>query len=380
MPNFFEDDNGYVTFPDTPLSRAGVFPYLGKEIAPELEPDKIYHVYRPESELNNPETIESFKLSPWFPRHEMAGDGFTDAEAIGVQGTTGQDVQYIDGVGLVATVKTFGTRLKAAIRSGLRELSCGFRCSWDIISGTTPDGVNYDVVQRNIRGNHLASVDEGRMGSQFSVAMDRACLALDNLNEGENMTIEELMAKVREAQPAKEELAKLYAEIGAMLEEGKEPEPVEPEMDADPDADPVEPVAEDADDPAMDADEDKSKEGSGMDELKKTIKALQAEVKTLSGSAVDAASIERAITDKQNLLAELEPVAGKIDGTGLDAAGVAKKAADILGIACDSSSAIAAVRGYLHASKTRKTTVDNGSAQDAATATDVTKQLDEMGL
>lgn len=397
MPDYIEDENGYVTFPGTLLSRAGVFPYLGREIDPAgkmgLSPDAAYNVYRPESELNNPETIESFKLSPWFPRHEMAGDDFTAAEEIGVQGTTGQDVQYIEGKGLAGTVKVFGTKLKAAIRAGLRELSCGFRCSWEVVSGTTPDGVKYDVVQRNIRGNHLASVDEGRMGSQFSVAMDRACIALDNLKpEGATMTLEEMMEKVREAEPAKEELAKLHAEIGKMLGDG-EGEGGDPKDPADPavgdeDDDPVDPALDEGDDPkdptAADADKDKAmdedKGKTAMDAMAKTIKRLEDQVTKLSGNALDAATIEKQIEAKQGLIRELQPVVGKIDGTGLDANGVAKKAADILGIACDSKSALASVRGYLHARQNTQTTVDRGAAQDAATATAVTSKLDEMGL
>jgi hypothetical protein len=387
MPKYIEDQNGYVTFPDTPLSKPGVFPYLGREIGPELEPDRIYNVYRPESELNSAETIESFKLSPWFPRHEMAGDEFTSAEEIGVQGTTGQDVRYIDGMGLVATVKTFGTRLKAAIRSGMRELSCGFRCSWDVVSGTTPDGVKYDVIQRNIRGNHLASVEEGRMGAGVSVAMDRACIALDKLNDGETMELDEMLAKVRDAEPAKEELRKLFDEIKAMLgdhvDDMVENEPGEDSYDEDMDANAMDmdddkAMDMDKDDAAMDEDDDKPK--AAMDAMAKTIKRLEVQIKTLSGKALDAATIERHINDKNSLLKDLEPVVGKIDGTGLDAAGVAKKAAAVLGIACDSGSALASVRGYLHAHSKPASTIDRGTAQDSAASIAVLKTLDEAGL
>ena len=371
MPEYYEDENGYVTFPNTMLSKPGVFPYLGREISPELDPDRVYNVYRPESELNNPETIESFKLSPWFPRHEMAGESFTAAEDIGVQGTTGQDVHYKKGAGLVGTVKTFGTSLKSAIQAGLRELSCGFRCTWDIVGGTTPDGLRYDVVQRNIRGNHLASVEEGRMGSQFSVAMDRACIALDSLTieEGLEMTLEEMLQKVRDAEPAKEELAKLYAEIGAMLGDGEQAVAAGAE----------EAVAAGAEKPEEEG-EGKVYDSEAMDAMAKTIAGLQKQVKQLSGKAMDSDTIERQITEKQNLVKELEPVIGRIDGTGLDAAGVAKKAAEIIGIACDSGSALAAVRGYLHARKNAGTTIDSGTAQDAASAAAVVSKLEEMGL
>ena len=368
MPNYQIDENGYVTFPDTPLSKPGVFEYLGREISPELEPDRVYKVWRPESELNNPTTIESFKLSPWFPRHEMAGDKFTAAEEIGVQGTTGQDVRYQHGIGLVGTVKTFGTRLREAIKTGLRELSCGFRCVWDLTSGVTPDGVPYDVVQRDIRGNHLASVDQGRVGAEVSVAMDAAHIALDNVNlEGTTMTLEEMLQKVREAEPAKEELKKLYAEIGAMIGD----EPAQPETEEVEDEEVAEemPAEDECEKPAMDA------------ATVKRIADLEATVKRLEGNAVDANAVEAAINAKNDLIAKLAPHVGRIDGSGLDANAVAVKAAEILGIACDSGSALAVVTGYLHAAKNEGTTVDKGHAQDAkAASAAISKTLDELGI
>src|SRR5271163_4248416 len=69
-----EDQNGWTLIKDNPISKVGVFPYLGKQIDPHgdkgLEEDKIYYVYRSEKELNNEETINSFKLVPWVDDHE----------------------------------------------------------------------------------------------------------------------------------------------------------------------------------------------------------------------------------------------------------------------------------------------------------------------
>lgn len=63
------DVNGWPEIKNNPLSRVGVFPYSGRQISPELEPDKIYMVYRPEEELANPACIDSFKLLPWVDEH-----------------------------------------------------------------------------------------------------------------------------------------------------------------------------------------------------------------------------------------------------------------------------------------------------------------------
>ena len=93
---YTEDENGYITIHKNPISKAGVFQYLGKSISPDLEPEKVYNVWRPEEELNNPETIESFRLTPWIPEHVMLGKGagFKPAEVVGVQGVTGETVEF----------------------------------------------------------------------------------------------------------------------------------------------------------------------------------------------------------------------------------------------------------------------------------------------
>lgn len=74
------DINGWAEIKGNPISKVGVFPYLGSQIDKSLIPDKIYQVYRPMEELNNPETINSFKLVPWTDEHEMLGKGMTPAE------------------------------------------------------------------------------------------------------------------------------------------------------------------------------------------------------------------------------------------------------------------------------------------------------------
>lgn len=164
------DLNGWAEIRDNPISKVGVFPYYGRDISPELEPDKIYNVYRPEEELKDPETIESFKLLPWTDEHAMLGDeenGMMPAEKKGIHGVVGEDVYYDDGY-LKGNIKIFSTKLNDLIDKGKKELSIGYRCLYDIVSGSYK-GKRYDAIQRNIRGNHLALVDEGRSGSDVAV-------------------------------------------------------------------------------------------------------------------------------------------------------------------------------------------------------------------
>ena len=371
MPRYTEDQNGYITFNDNPISKSGVFPYLGSSIDPDgskgLDPDTVYNVYRPESELNNPETIESFKLSPWIPGHEMLGTDFTPAEDVGVQGVTGERVYFKNGT-LYSNLRMFGDSLKAAIRAGLKELSCGFRCAWDIVSGVTPDGVHYDVIQREIRGNHLASVPEGRMGSDVSVAMDRAVFALDNLDielkpDGGTMTLEEMMAKIKEAQPAKQELEKFLAEATALLNGGSSEE-VETEVEVS-DMEEVDVKAEDYEEVEAKA-EDKEEVDAKASVMDEQIKSLQSQVKKLTAMAMDSKSVEKKINAKNDLVNKISKLGVHIDSVGMDESDVAKEAVKKLGIACDSGEELAILKGYLAHNRTEQTTADRGFAQDAA--------------
>lgn len=161
------DVNGWAEIKGNPISKVGVFPYSGSQISAELEPDKIYMVYRPYEELSDPKTIDSFKLIPWTDEHTMIGDGLTPAEQKGVHGVIGEDIYIEDGY-LKGNIKVFSEKLANLINSGKKELSIGYRCIYSPESGLF-NGEPYDFVQREIRGNHLALVDEGRSGHEVAV-------------------------------------------------------------------------------------------------------------------------------------------------------------------------------------------------------------------
>ncbi len=361
---YTEDENGYITIPNNPISKSGVFQYLGSSISPELDPETVYNVWRPEEELNNPDTIESFRLTPWIPEHIMLGTGFTPAEVVGVQGVTGETVEFNNGT-LYSKLKLFGEDLKKLIRAGLKELSCGFRCAWEIKSGMTPTGEKYDVIQRQIRGNHLASVEQARMGSDVRVAMDKAVFALDSLDfnpkpNGETMTLEEAMAKIAELE------AKLADTKAEDAEEEKDPKAEDMEEE--------EKKAED-----MEEEKDKEKSGAMDAAIAKALAPLRKEISTLKSQAMDGNGMIKAFAVKQELANQVSAVVGAFDHADMDANGVAKYALKKMGIACDSGQELPMLKGILHARKTPTFTVDNGHAKDGA---DVTKSetLDKAGL
>ena len=171
------DSNGFWTIKNNPITRTGVFPYLGRQISSELEPNKIYYVYRPIEELTNPETVESFNGVPFINDHEMVGDGFTPYDKRPAGGTLLNP--QIESNGLNGDLRIYSEELKDAIARGKKELSLGYLCDYELTSGVF-DGQKYDAIQRNIRGNHIALVKKGRMGSDVRV-YDRA-ITMDSLD------------------------------------------------------------------------------------------------------------------------------------------------------------------------------------------------------
>jgi len=160
---------------DNPITKTGVFPYLGAQIGQhDLEPNKIYYVLRPAEELFKPETVESFNGLPITIEHAMLGpetQGLTKPEDKGIDGVTLESAHQ-SGDKLLNNIRLFSEQIKDAVNSGKKELSAGYYCDFVPESGTY-NGQHYDFVQRNIFGNHIALVDKGRSGSDIRV-MDNA--------------------------------------------------------------------------------------------------------------------------------------------------------------------------------------------------------------
>ncbi len=167
------DANGWWIIKNNPLSKVGIYPYLGKQIDDSLEPNKVYRVYRPASELLNEKTVKSFNLVPLINDHEMLGKDFKPAEKKGIDG-----IIYNPRVAhknmLIGNIKIYSQKMMRDIKNGKKELSMGYTCTYDLTPGDW-DGQHYDVVQRDLRGNHVALVDKGRMGSDVRVYDKHIC-------------------------------------------------------------------------------------------------------------------------------------------------------------------------------------------------------------
>lgn len=341
------DLNGYVEIKGNPISKVGVFPYLGSEIgAPE--PDRVYRVYRPAEELSNPETIASFRLMPMVDEHSMLGgedQGLTPAEHKGVQGVIGEEV-YFDPPYLRGNLKLYSEAAKGMVRSGVkRELSPGYRCKYEFTPGTF-DGEQYDAVQRMIRANHLALVEEGRTGPDVAV-LDSLRFALDSNQLKEAVMADEMtgggesLAKIKELIEQLKPLLAEQAEAQALLAElglgGMVEEVVEaPEVvDEDPAKD-----AEDEEEPVVVQDEDKE----AMDAMRKQLKALEAKLAT----AQDSGNFIAQIADRDALASKVSAFVGTFDHARMTPEQVAAYGVQKLGIPCQKGQERIALDAWMH--------------------------------
>ena len=195
-----KDENGFLHVALTPISKATVNPYLGKEIEGSkehgFEPDKIYYGLRDPDELAK--GAGTFNGLPLLLEHHP-----TDAENLPkewVVGSMGTDAvfekPYLKNSLTVTDAQAIGF-----IEDGTaKEISCSYRFTPDFTAGEyiESDGskVHYDFIMRDIKGNHVALVPEGRAGHDVKVAdgID-AVKYIANEERRSNMPIDDFIAK-----------------------------------------------------------------------------------------------------------------------------------------------------------------------------------------
>ena len=324
MSKLADDYNGFVAVEKRPISKVGVFDYLGSSIGAD-DPNKIYRVYRPAEELSNQDTIDSFKLVPLIDDHEMLGTDGTPAEDKGVQGTTGEDI-YFDGDTLFGNLKVYTNALKTLIDGGKKDLSLGYRCEYDFKEGVF-NGEKYDAIQTKLRGNHVALVDNGRMGKEVSVC-DSAIITFDNndlITKGDKPKMDEELKKM---------LSELTAKVDALSEKIK-----------------VEEVVEDADEVVEDTKEAEDKEVVEDTEAEEKKAAdMEEEKKKVAQDAMDAKiALKEEFKSRDKLASEISKVVGSFDHLDMDFKEVVAYGLDKIDIKADKGQELATLKGYLAA-------------------------------
>lgn len=364
------DGNGWFEIKANPISKAGIFPYSGRQLGlTGPDADRIFQVLRPPEELGDPECVESFKLLPWIDDHVMLGpvaqemtDRALPAEKKGVQGVIGEEVFYKDGT-LYANIKAFSSTLAALIEAGKRELSAGYRCIYDMTAGVW-NGLRYDAIQRKIRGNHLALVAEGRMGpdvavmDHFTFTFDAKELEMAEENKGGegggagSMTLEQVASLVGELAPQVAKLTEAFAKLspGAAT-------PAATEVDNDS-------LGGDKGAPAAGATATETATAPGAGNPNKG----EGGEGTPAGSGMDERAFVARIAKRDDLAAKISQHVGTFDHKSMTLDDVVAYGCDKLGIKADKGHEAAMLAGYLQA-KPAGTPAASVSGMDAATAT-----------
>lgn len=220
-----KDENGFLHVALTPISKATVNPYLGKEIPFSdehgFDPEKIYYALRPADELEK--AANTFNGLPLLlEHHEINAENPAKEWVVGSVGTDAVfEAPYLKNSMTVTDAQAIGY-----IEDGqAAEISCCYSYDPDFTSGefTEVDGskVHYDLIMRNIKGNHVALVPEGRAGHDVKVADSMNAVKYSNENERRKnsmmngIPIDEFLAKFmplasdEEKAAAKAELEKM---------------------------------------------------------------------------------------------------------------------------------------------------------------------------
>ncbi len=182
----FDPENGQLRIERSPISKATVNPYYGKEIPKSeelgLTPDRVYYMLRDPGELA--------KAAPTFRTKELLfkhiGVSADNPQQEHIAGTTGSNITF-EAPYLMADLSVWDADAIAGIQTGtLRELSCSYSFRADMTPGVY-EGQHYDGVMRDIQGNHVALVKAGRAGSDVRAA-DKAIeiFALDEFEESKH--------------------------------------------------------------------------------------------------------------------------------------------------------------------------------------------------
>jgi hypothetical protein len=184
MPQIFDNvpltgtrltQDGYL-IADVKAGRVGIQQYAGVEVdRPDLD---VVRVYRSEEEVFKDEAMASFTSLPVTIDHPPSLVSAKTWRHFAV-GFTGESVARDGGYIRVPLALKDADAISRVTTGDKRELSFGYTCDLDFTAGKTADGKEYDAIQRNIRGNHLAIVSAGRAG--------RDCRIGDGSLEGNKM-------------------------------------------------------------------------------------------------------------------------------------------------------------------------------------------------
>lgn len=165
------DENGFIHVDWSPILKAGILEYMGKELLADgsdevdgvrVDPDKIYKVYLSEEELEKGK--DTFCGLPLLDDHKWMGVDGDDPKG-NQQGSIGSQTK-IEGGALYAPLSFTGYEAIDDLEEHRKEeLSSSYT---NRLTAAKP-GADYDFVATDIKGNHVALVERGRCGPDVRV-------------------------------------------------------------------------------------------------------------------------------------------------------------------------------------------------------------------
>jgi len=162
---------GYLLCEEVPIARIGAMIYGGTELSnedgdPVVRPDEdgLVRISREPNEVFRPETIASFNGKSVTDDHPTIGQVTPETWqqlTVGVVQNVRRGLGHQDDLLLADLLITVPDAIEA-VRTGKREVSCGYEADYE------ETGVG-EGRQKNIVGNHVALVESGRCGWRCAI-------------------------------------------------------------------------------------------------------------------------------------------------------------------------------------------------------------------
>lgn len=200
--------DGYMVA-EAKVARTGIQLYTAGELEMDGDAARIVRVYRPPEEVFAADAMASYAHRPIIdghPKNKKPVDASNWKNL--AKGQTGDEVLRDGEFVRVPLMLMDSGAIKKAPYS---ELSMGYGMDLEVVDGQTPDGEQYDAIQRNLRMNHLALVSRARGGS--ALKLGDTILEDSNMSEVKLTTVIVDGLSVETTEPGAQAISKLTTEL-----------------------------------------------------------------------------------------------------------------------------------------------------------------------
>lgn len=158
--NMAETPEGFLICKNVPIARTGPQKYTAEELPGiDLGGKDTVTVYREADDVFSDSAVASFEAKPVTDEHPES-PCITPENACEYSKGSAVNIRR-DGNYLIADLMITDASLIQKIKTGKRDVSCGYNARYEIRDGK--------LCQVNIEGNHVAVVDCGRAGSKVAI-------------------------------------------------------------------------------------------------------------------------------------------------------------------------------------------------------------------